>query len=70
MIITAYFFLLRPGEYSRYKSESTSFCLKDTDFSWGCSFFAATAKASYLQASNFVLLTFRTQGNGARGGRI
>ena len=66
MIIITYFFLLRPGKYTVSKSESTLFCLKDTEFSCGQSVFAATATSGNLQSANIVTLTFTTHKNGIR----
>ena len=66
IIIIAYFFLYRPGEYIGFNSGSTPFPLKYTDFSFVCSIFAATATASKLQAANFVTLKFTTQNNGVK----
>ena len=68
MIIIAYFFFLHLGGYTASKSQSTLLRLKDTVFSCRCRIFAATATASDLQATNFVMLTFTTQNNGIRRG--
>ena len=68
MIIIAYFFLLRPGEYTVSKSENTPLCLKDTAFTCSQSVFATTSTEGNLQAANFVTLKFMTQKNGIRGG--
>ena len=66
IIIIAYFFLHRPGEYTSYKSESTPFHLEDTSFSCGHSIFVEIATEADLQATTSVMLTFRTQENGVR----
>ena len=70
MIITAYFFLLVPSEYTASKSESTPFCLEDTTFSCGHIIFAATVTDGDLQAANFITLTFTTQKKNVRGGGL
>ena len=67
MIIIAYFFLLFSGKYTASKSDITLFRLKDIDFSCSRSVFVATATEGYLQAPNFVMLTFTTHKNGVRG---
>ena len=53
IILIAYFFLLRPSEYTVSKSESTPFHLKDTAFNCSRGVFAATATEGNLQAANF-----------------
>ena len=65
MIIIALFFLLRPGEYTGTKSDSSPFCLSDVTFSVGRTVFdTTTATDNELAASTFVILTFSTQKNG------
>ena len=69
MIIIAFFFLLRPGEYTGTKSDSTPFCLSDVTFSVGRTVFdTATATDNELTASTYVILIFSTQENVVRGG--
>ena len=52
------------------KSDSTLFRLKDTAFRCSRIVFATTAMEGNLQAANFVTMTFTTQKNGVRGGKI
>ena len=68
MICIAFFFLLRPGEYSISPAESTPFELKDVQL------FAGTTKLNLLTATEaaimsatFASLTFDKQKNGVRG---
>ena len=69
MIIIAFFFLLRPGEYTVTKPDSTPFRLSDVTFSVGCmEFDTNTATDNELAAATFVILIFSTQKNGVRGG--
>ena len=69
MIIIAFFFLLRPVEYTGTKSDSTPFRLSDVTFSVGRTVFnTATATDNELAAATFVILTFSIQKNGVRGG--
>ena len=69
MIIIAFFFLLRPGEYTGTKSDSTSFLLSDVTFSVGRMVFdTATATDNELANATFVILTFSTQKNDVQGG--
>ena len=57
MIIIAFFFLLRPGEYTGTKSDSSPFRLSDVTFSVGFTVFdTATATDNDLAATNFVIL--------------
>ena len=70
IIIIAYFFLLRAGEYTESKSEIISLRLEDNTFSWSRSVFLSTATASDIQAANFVTIPFTTQKNGVRGENI
>ena len=68
MIIIAFFFLIRPGEYTGTKSDSTPFRLSDVTFSVGRTVFdTATATDNELDAVTFVILIFSTQKNGVRG---
>ena len=71
MIIIAFFFLLRPGEYTASKSNSTPFRLCDVTFSVGRTVFdSATASEMELAAATFVILLFTDQKNGVRGEKI
>ena len=68
MIIIAFFFLLRPGEYTGTKSDSSLFQLSDVTFSVGRTVFnTSTSTDNDLAAATFVILTFSTQKNGVRG---
>ena len=64
MITVAYFFLLRPVEYTGSKSNSTPFRLKHIAFSSGFSVFATTSTEADFQAAAFVKLAFTTHNNG------
>ena len=67
MIIIAFFFLLRTGEYTGTKSDSAPFCLSDVTFSVGRMVFdTAIATDNELAAATFVILIFSTQKNGVR----
>ena len=67
MIIIAFFFLLRPGEYTGTKSDSSPFRLSDVTFSVGRTVFdTSTATNNDLATATFVILTFTTQKNGVR----
>ena len=69
MIIIAFFFLLRPGEYTGTKSDSSPFRLSDVTFSVGRTVFdTSTATDNELAAGTFVILKLSTQKNGVRGG--
>ena len=71
MIIIAFFFLLRPGEYTGTKSDSSPFRLSDVTFSVGRTVFdTETATDNNLAAATFVILTFTTQKDGVRGEKI
>ena len=68
MIIIAFFFLLRPVEYTSTKSDSSPFSLSDVTFSVVRTVFdTTTATDNELVAATFVILTFSTQKNGVRG---
>ena len=68
MIIIAFFFLLRPGEYKGTKSDRTPFRLSDVTFSVSRTVFdTSTATDNELADATFVILTFSTQKNGVRG---
>jgi hypothetical protein len=68
MIALAFFFLLRPGEYTATKSESTPFEFKDAQLWQGMQKLnLRTASDSELLAASFGALTFDTQKNAVRG---
>ena len=68
MITIAFFFLLRPGEYTGKKSDSAPFRLSDVTFSVGRTVVdTATATDNELAAVIFVIVIFTTQKNGVRG---
>jgi len=66
MIILAFFFLLRPGEYT--DNDNTPFCLKDVQLFIGprCLNLQTSSAAELAQAC-FGSLTFTDQKNGVRG---
>ena len=71
MIIIAFFFLLRLGEYTGTKYDSPPFCLSDVTFSVRRKVFnTATATDDELAAVTFVILIFSTQKIGVRGEKI
>ena len=62
MIIIDSFFLLRIGEYTGTKYDSSSFLLLDVTFSVGLIVFhTATATNNELAAATFLILVFTTQ---------
>jgi hypothetical protein len=68
MIILAFFFLLRPGEYTGTASDTTPFTLQDVQVWIGQQRFLATSiPVADLSRVTFVTLTFTTQKNGVRG---
>jgi hypothetical protein len=68
MIILAFFFLLRPGEYTGTPSDTTPFLLQDVQLWIGQQrFLATTIPITDLSRVTFVALTFTTQKNGVRG---
>ena len=68
MIIIAFFFLLRPGEYTLSKTDSDPFLLADVQFWIGNQRLnTMTATPAQLLQATFVSLTFTTQKNGVRG---
>lgn len=68
MIIIAFFFLLRPGEYVDTNTESTPFRLEDVQLFIGDTRLSLTdAPILQLQQARFASLTFTTQKNGVRG---
>ena len=70
MIILAFFFLLRPGEYTGTKSTSTSFCLCEVILSVGYTVFLLASSEEDLLTATFTTLVFTTQENGVRGEKI
>ena len=68
MITIAFFFLLRPGEYTATRSDTTPFQLQDVQLFTGPQRLnLTTATVPQLQASTFASLTFTNQKNGVRG---
>jgi hypothetical protein len=68
MITLAFFFLLRPGEYTGTASDTTPFTLHDVQCWIGQQrFLATTIPLEDLPRVTFVSLTFTTQKNGVRG---
>jgi hypothetical protein len=68
MICIAFFFLLRPGEYTISRGESTPFRNCDVQFRLGNRrLHPVTATAGEIRSATFVTLTFTTQKNGVRG---
>lgn len=68
MIILAFFFLLRPGEYCISPSDSTPFNLMDVQLFIGEQRLnLSTATTQQIQSATFATLTFTTQKNGVRG---
>jgi hypothetical protein len=68
MICLAFYFLLRPGEYTGTASATQPFSYRDISFFLGDHRLAtATATAEHLLAATFVTLEFTTQKNGVRG---
>ena len=71
MIIIAFFSLLRPGEYTGTKSDSSLFRLSDFNFSVSRTVFdTSTATDNELASTTFVILTFSTQKIGVQGGGV
>lgn len=68
MIALAFFFLLRPGEYTATKSESTPFELKDVQLWMGrVRLDLSTATDAQILAATFGSLTFDKQKHAIRG---
>ena len=62
MIVLAFFFLLRPGEYTATKSDTTPFRLCDVRLSVGSQYLDIfTATPEQLHTANFASLTFTDQ---------
>ena len=71
MIIIAFLFLLRPGEYTFKKSDSSPFRLSDVTFSVGRTVLnTSTATDNELAAATFVILVFNTHKNGVQSEKI
>jgi hypothetical protein len=68
MICLAFFFLLRPGEYTGTVTITQPFACRDVSFFLGDHRLdKATATADQLYSATFVTLEFTTQKNGVRG---
>ena len=68
MACTAFFFLLRPGEYTSAPSDTRPFYLEDIQLFIGRAHLnLATASDGDLQTATFTTYTFTTQKNGVRG---
>jgi hypothetical protein len=68
MLCIAFFFLLRPGEYTGTVSDTQPFQLRDVRFFLGdLSLNCATTPAPQLLSASFVTLEFTTQKNSVRG---
>lgn len=68
MVCLAFFFLLRPGEYTGTTSDTQPFQLCDVGFSLGDHRLnTSTATMSQILAATFVTLEFTTQKNAVRG---
>lgn len=68
MICLAFFFLLRPGEYTTASVESTPFTLNDVQLFVGLTRLdLQTASDAEILSANFASLTFTTQKNSVRG---
>lgn len=68
MISVAFFFLLRPGEYTASSSDTTPFQFQDIQLFLGNQRLnLSTATVAQLQAATFASLTFTDQKNGVRG---
>ena len=68
MIAIAFFFLLRPGEYTATASDTTPFRLCDVQLSiGGLHIHIPTADDATLSTATFATLTFTNQKNGVRG---
>ena len=67
MIVLAFFYLLRPGEYTDSSSESTPFRFTDAQLFIGdCRLDLVTTPAEQLRLATFATLTFTDQKNGVR----
>ena len=70
MIILAFFSLLRQGEYTASKSNSTPFRLCDVTLSVGRTVFSADSSEANLLSATFDILIFTTQKNDVQGEKI
>ena len=67
MIVIAFFFLLRPGEYTNSRSDTTPFRLADVQLFVGQTcLHLVNASTNELRSATFATLTFTTQKNGVR----
>lgn len=68
MVIIAFFYLLRPGEYTGTSNDDTPFRLQDVQlFKNGQRLDLFTARADDILSAHSASLTFTTQKNGVRG---
>jgi hypothetical protein len=68
MIVIAFFFLLRPGEYTDSTSDLSPFCFKDVQLFIGEQHLnLTTATRASINTATFTTLTFTDQKNGVRG---
>jgi hypothetical protein len=68
MIALAFFFLLRPGEYTGSPSDTAPFTLQDAQLHVGSQRYSATTiPFASIACATFVTLTFTDQKNGVRG---
>jgi hypothetical protein len=68
MIILAFFFLLRPGEYTANRSDTSPFRLQDVQFFIGeTRLNAMDSSLDLIAQATFATLTFTTQKNGVCG---
>jgi hypothetical protein len=68
MICLAFFFLCRPGEYTKPTGDNAPFRLEDVTLYVGnCRILAPLATEDDLKRATFVTLTFTTQKNAVRG---
>jgi hypothetical protein len=68
MLCLAFYFLLRPGEYTGTVSDTQPFQLRDVRlFVGSVALDTTTAPADHLHTANFVTLEFTTQKNSVRG---
>jgi hypothetical protein len=68
MITIAFFYLLRPGEYTATPSETTPFQIRNVNLRVGGYYIdIATASAATLRSATFASLTFDDQKNGTKG---
>ena len=67
MIVVAYFFLLRPGEYTGLSSDTTPFALQDVTLRLGHRVLTTASSRADIMAATGASLTFTTQKNGVAG---